>query len=319
MVNAARRTPTQDRVIRISIDDPMATQNTSTPWNWAHLGLLAWLPPYAAATHAAGWSPLATLAVHLALTLTWLGVAEWRWPHRPAWRPEGAALRRDGIFFSANVVADSVGGLVVASLVLLWAGRANAVGWMHGVAWWMAVPAAILVSEFSAYWLHRWSHAGGWLWRVHAVHHRPEAVNLSSNLTTHPLNVLLLKIAKLLPLALLGFDESAVLAAMLFVQAQSFATHANVRGSMHWLNRVIGTAELHRRHHGTQVEDALNYSTALPLWDMVFGTYRHRATTEPAEVGVASAHLYPASTDWRGLMALPLTCRRPTGTATLPR
>ena len=125
-----------------------------------------------------------------------------------------------------------------------------------------------------------------------------------NNFTTHPINVLLLKLAKLSPLLLLGFDAKAVLFAMLFVQAQSFATHANVRGSMKWLNHVVGTAELHRRHHGVNVDEALNFATALPLWDQVFGTFRLR-TEEPAAVGVAAPKHYPDRRDWRGLMLLP--------------
>jgi sterol desaturase/sphingolipid hydroxylase (fatty acid hydroxylase superfamily) len=98
----------------------------------------------------------------------------------------------------------------------------------------------------------------------------------------------------------------AVLWAGLFQQLQSFATHANTRGRMGWLNLVIGTAELHRRHHGTQVEEALNFGTAIPLWDQLFGTFRFRCTREPAAVGVAHPERYPASSDWWGLMRLPL-------------
>jgi sterol desaturase/sphingolipid hydroxylase (fatty acid hydroxylase superfamily) len=169
------------------------------------------LAPYAFGAHAAGFSATTTLAVHLALKLVWLGIAERRWQHRPEWRADAAALRRDGIFFASNVLADAVGGLVVRSAALWWLSRTAADGWAHGLPAWAAVPLAILVSEFSAYWLHRWSHAGGWLWRVHSVHHRPELINLFSNLTTHPINVLLIKLAKMLPLMLLGFDAGAVL------------------------------------------------------------------------------------------------------------
>ena len=284
----------------------MINNHVTQSWNWAHLGGLALLPPYAAAVLQAGWSGQAALAAHLVLTLLWFGAAE-RWlPHRTDWTPDGPALRRDGIFFGVNVPADGLGAWLAASLALLLAGGPAATGWAQGLPLWAAAPLALLVSELAGYWLHRASHRGGWLWRVHAVHHRPESLNVTNNFTTHPINVLLLKLVKLLPLVLLGFTAHAMLLAALFQQLQSFATHANTRGQMRWLNYLIGTAELHRRHHSIDPDEAQNFATAIPLWDQVFGTFRYHGTQEPASVGLADARRYPASTAWRGLMWLPL-------------
>jgi sterol desaturase/sphingolipid hydroxylase (fatty acid hydroxylase superfamily) len=267
------------------------------------------LPAYAVLAHHAGWSTFATVGIHLALTLAWFGAAERWWPHRVDWAPDGAALRRDGIFFGANALTDTVGSWLVRGSVVMLAGRPDAGGPAHDLPLWIAVPLAVCLAELGAYGLHRLSHAGGWLWRVHAVHHRPESLNAANNFTAHPFNVLLLKIVKLVPLLLLGFDEQAVLLATLFLQLQSFATHANTRGGMGWLNYVVGTAELHRRHHSIHAQEALNFATAVPLWDQVFGSFRYRATLEPVRVGLETPEHYPASTDWLGLLKLPLEKR----------
>ncbi|MCW7540981.1 sterol desaturase family protein [Aquabacterium sp. A7-Y] len=283
----------------------MSNDHVTQGWNWAHLGGLAILPLYATAALQGGWNGQAALAAHLVLTLVWFGVAE-RWlPHRADWAPDGRALRRDGIFFSVNALADTLGGWLAASLALLLAARPAAAGLAAALPLWAAAPLALLVSELAAYWLHRAMHTGGWLWRVHAVHHRPPSLNVANNLTTHPINVLLLKLVKVLPLMLLGFEANAVLLAALFQQLQSFATHANTQGRMGWLNYLVGTAELHRRHHSVDPREAQNFATALPVWDQVFGTFRFRGTREPAAVGVSDPQHYPASTDWRGLMRLP--------------
>jgi sterol desaturase/sphingolipid hydroxylase (fatty acid hydroxylase superfamily) len=276
--------------------------NHDTHWNHAHLLALALLPLYALLALHAAWSPFATLAIHLFATLAWFGAFErWR-PHRAAWRASAADLRRDGVFFGLNAIADGLAGLAVTTVFVL----LTQPGPAATLPLWAAVPLAVLASEFAAYWLHRAMHAGGWGWRVHAVHHRPEALNVTNNLTTHPLNVALLKAAKLLPLMVLGFSAEAVLAASLFLQLQSFATHANVRGGMGWLNYVIGTAELHRTHHSTRVDEALNFATALPLWDQLFGTYRYQPGVEPRDVGVGSPEAYPAPADIWGLLRYPL-------------
>lgn len=273
-----------------------------TQWNHAHLLALAMLAPYAMFAIQAGWSPFATLAVHLFATLAWFGTFERCRPHRTAWQASTADLRRDGVFFGMNAVADGVAGLAVATLSVALAGSGPA----SALPLWAAVPLAALAAEFGAYWLHRAMHAGGWWWRVHAVHHRPEALNVTNNLTTHPLNVAMLKVTKMLPLLALGFSAEAVLIASLFLQLQSFATHANLRGGMGWLNYVIGTAELHRMHHSTRIDEALNFATALPLWDQLFGTYRYVAGAEPHDVGVDAPHAYPAATDIWGLLLHPL-------------
>jgi len=272
-----------------------------THWNHAHLLALAWLPAYAAVADAAGWSTTVTVALHLFATIAWFALFERRQAHRAGWQPASADLRRDGAFFGMNAVADGVAGLLVTVVALRFAGG----GMANALSLWVSVPLAVLVAEFGAYWLHRAMHRGGWGWRVHAVHHRPEALNVSNNLTTHPANVFLLKAVKLLPLAALGFSAEAVLYAALFMQLQSFATHANTRGRMGWLNYFIGTAELHRWHHSARVEEALNFATALPVWDQLFGTFRHRPGQEPEHVGVAAAHAYPASTDIWGLLRYP--------------
>lgn len=273
-----------------------------TQWNHAHLLALAALPAYALATHAAGWGAFATLAVHLALTLAWFGLFERYRPHRSTWTTTPAALRRDATFFGVNAVADGLAGLLAAAVAVQWAGTGGPAG---ALPVWVALPLAVLVAEFTAYWLHRGMHAGGWWWRVHAVHHRPEALNVANNLTTHPVNVFVLKLAKLLPLLALGFSAEVVLWASLFLQLQSFATHANTRGRMGWLNYLIGTAELHRWHHSVRVEEALNFATALPLWDQVFGTFHYKGAAEPLQVGVAPAHQYPCETQAWALLRYP--------------
>lgn len=274
-----------------------------TDWNHAHVTALAWLPAYAAATMTSGWKDTAILAVHLIVTLGWFAIFErWR-PHRPGWRPTAADLQRDAAFLGMNALADGLAGLALTIVTMELAGDGPAAE----LPLWASAPLAVLVAEFGAYWLHRVMHRGGWAWRVHMIHHRPAALNVTNNLTTHPLNVVLLKAVKLLPLSLLGFSADAVLVAALFMQLQSFATHANTHGHMGWLNYVIGTAELHRWHHSTQVREALNFSTSVPLWDQVFGTFRHAPGREPAEVGVETPTACPDANDTWALAAFPFT------------
>lgn len=283
----------------------MNAQHTRPRWNGAHLGLLTGLSAWLVTAHLAAW-PLGLSALIASVgTLGWLAWAEWLWPHREEWVPSRADLRRDGAWFLAAAVVDSGAKWLVRGAAVglgLWL---PVPAFVQGLPLWLAVPLALVVGEFGAYWLHRREHAGGWLWRVHALHHAPAAVNLTNNVTIHPVNVLIVDVARVLPLLLLGFSAEAVVYAGVYAQAQSFATHANTPGTMGWLNYVIGTAELHRRHHSAVVAEALNFGTAVPLWDQLFGTFRFRRSGEPRVVGLSQPAEYPSLGDLKGWWLYP--------------
>lgn len=271
--------------------------------NWAHLGALLVVAGWATLALHADWSSFVLLIGGLLLALAWLALWEWRWPHRPDWQARPLDRKRDALFMLALFAADALADALMRSLVMLL--NADALGPATGLPLWLAVPAAALLGEFGDYWLHRCKHRGGWLWRVHFVHHRPSTLNVSNNFTTHPLDLLLRKSVHMLPLWLLGFEPMAIALAALFSQTQSFATHANSRGTLGWLNYLIGSAELHRWHHSLKIEEAQNFGTALPLWDQLFGTFRWRGG-EPVAVGVPASAEQPGEHDIRGLLGYPL-------------
>lgn len=274
--------------------------------NWAHLGALLLVASWAALALLAGWSSLVLLLGGLLLALAWFALWEWRWPHRRDWRAHHRDRKRDAAFMVALVAADALADVLIRALVMLL--NAQADGPAASLPLWIAVPAAALLGEFGDYWLHRLEHRGGWLWRVHFVHHRPNVLNVTNNFTTHPLDLVLRKPLHALPLWLLGFEPTAIALAALFSQTQSFATHANTRGTLGWLNYLIGSAELHRWHHSVKLDEALNFGTALPLWDQLFGTFRlpRAGRVEPGAVGVTAGPHQPGEHDSLALLTYPL-------------
>lgn len=264
-------------------------------WNWPHLAVLVGLVPLICLCDLAALAPGATLALGTLLSLAWLMFAERRWPARRDWVPGAQELLRDGSFLGINAVADALGSLVLTWLAMQ--GTAAMPGLAADWSPWIALPTAVILGELGPYILHRWAHRSGWGWRVHAVHHAPERVNASNNLTTHPINVLWNQFARTLPWLVLGFDARTMAWAALFIQVQSFAVHANIAGTVGPLSRWIGSAELHRWHHSVVLSEALNFSTALPIWDRVFGTYRVPSVLGPVRVGIAD---FPTDAGWRG-------------------
>ncbi len=275
----------------------MSSQPQSRRWHLPHLLLIALLP---LTWHvAAGFTPAAPafLAGWLILNLGILAAGErWR-PYRRDWTVDGRRMRRDGSIVGINVIVDAtVGALLTALAIACLPGR-NA--WPLG----LQILAGLLAAEFASYWLHRWSHAGGWLWKVHVMHHLPDRLNASNALMAHPINAGYEKVARLAPLLLLGLSPEAMLAVALFGITQALSTHANIAGTIGPLNWLLGSAELHRLHHSTNEAEAGNFGTCLPLWDQLFGTYRRGQA--PMEVGVFEPAHYPSEFALTALLGLP--------------
>lgn len=163
--------------------------------------------------------------------------------------------------------------------------------WFAGVAWdnWLArhrlwssawlggAGEAFLgyfVITFVFYWWHRWRHALPFLWRwVHQIHHSPQRIEVITSFYKHPLEIILdsLLMSAILYLGVGVEPEAAAGAAMLSGFAE-LIYHWNVK-TPRWLGYIFQRPESHCIHHQEGVH-AFNYSD-LPIWDMLFGTYRN--------------------------------------------
>lgn len=267
-------------------------------WHWVHLGLLATLPAYWFAQRSLALPALAGLLLWLAITIAVLLLAERVAPYRQDWHPDLPDLKRDAGLLSLNILADGVADAIVLGVAVVVALDTSR------LPLFTQVVAGIFIAELGSYLLHRLSHRGGWLWRVHVVHHLPTAVNAANSFNAHPINALYNKIARVAPVVLLGFSAEAIFIVALFGLTQGMVVHANVRGRLGFLNWIVGSAELHRLHHSLDRDQAQNFGTTLPLWDQVFGTYR--APEAVQQVGVADGRAYPGSSDLWALLRFPL-------------
>ena len=90
-----------------------------------------------------------------------------------------------------------------------------------------------------------------------------------------------------------GLTPEAGAIAGAFLAFNAAFQHANIR-TPRWLGYLVQRPESHGIHHGRGIH-RWNYSD-LPLWDMVFGTFRNPRAPAPREAGFytgASAKLAP--------------------------
>jgi len=142
----------------------------------------------------------------------------------------------------------------------------------------------IAVYEFFHYWYHRAAHAWNWLWLAgHQMHHSAESLDAFGAYYLHPLDAAAFtSISSLVLFPLLGLGPDAGLLAALFLTFNAMFQHANI-ATPHWLGYLIQRPESHNIHHARDVH-RYNYSD-LPLWDMLFGTFRNPRTAQAGTCG----------------------------------
>lgn len=128
----------------------------------------------------------------------------------------------------------------------------------------------IVVSELVVYWAHRLHHTVPILWRwIHQLHHSAERVDVLGAAYFHPLEILEGTIAVQ---RRLGVPPEAAFLAGSWQAFNGVFQHANIKTPT-WLGYIIQRPESHAIHHERGVHD-FNYAN-LPLWDVVFGTFRN--------------------------------------------
>jgi sterol desaturase/sphingolipid hydroxylase (fatty acid hydroxylase superfamily) len=165
--------------------------------------------------------------------------------------------------------------------------------WLSGVAWdgWMlrrrpwsadalgsagGALAGYVVVTFVYYWWHRGRHEVPLLWRcLHQLHHSPQRIEVLTSFYKHPLEVLANGLLTSAVLYLgVGLGVAAATGAVLLTAFAELFYHWNVR-TPHWLGYLFQRPESHCVHHQEGLH-AYNYAD-LPLWDMLFGTFRNPA------------------------------------------
>ena len=190
--------------------------------------------------------------------------------------------------FSLTAVALVLGSFVpLANLGASWVSSEFGLGLGSRVPLpWFATFALLLLSmTFVAYWVHRAMHRAPLLWRVHRVHHADSAVDVSTSLRNHPLELAVSLPASAVVILLLGPPVSAVVAVQTAIFAATLWQHAAValpKSVDRALARVLVTPRVHRIHHHPErgMHDS-NYGEILIVWDLLFGTFNREERRGP--------------------------------------
>lgn len=139
---------------------------------------------------------------------------------------------------------------------------------------WLAM--GVLILDLGQFVFHRLTHLQPWLWSIHAVHHSDDAVDVSTSLRFHPLELALgltwkvgLLTAVGLPLWLIA-ARSFVLMPLVLLQHANVRIPAAVERPMRW---IFVTPGLHKIHHSPRAAgNDSNFGEIFSFWDRILGT-----------------------------------------------
>ena len=215
-----------------------------------------------------------------------------RWlPHRQRWLRSPIEFRVDLFhMLSTGAATDLFRATLFGTLFAIAAWLSAVCGgtlWPTELPMVLQLALALFIGDFGAYWVHRLAHRSPLIWRVHAMHHTSEQLHTLSSGRNHPANAILAYGSQVVPLVILGANHEVLGALSVFTAVHGMLQHCNADLRHGWLNHIFATADLHRWHHSTQIEESnTNFGSNLAVWDKVFGTWALPTTDGPDEVGL---------------------------------
>jgi lathosterol oxidase len=150
----------------------------------------------------------------------------------------------------------------------------------------LQVVIIILCADFVLYWEHRLYHEVKALWPVHAVHHSVETLDWLAGSRGHFIQVFSERAMVMIPLYLIGADETALNIYVTFAALQAVLIHCNLKFSFGFLKYIFVTPQFHHWHHSSE-KPAIdtNYSAHTILFDWLFNTYHMPKEHWPVDYG----------------------------------
>ncbi|HEV7735734.1 MAG TPA: sterol desaturase family protein [Candidatus Binatia bacterium] len=217
-----------------------------------------------------GWVRFGAFAIVLAVC----AAAERTWPVRGDARPAGRQAVNLALV-AANTAILRIGfPFLAVELALRGGGLLGTVAWPPVVE----VVLAVTALDLAIYWQHRLMHRIPLLWPLHRVHHTDLAIDVTTGVRFHPLEIALSMGIKLGVVALLGPPAAAVVLFEVLLSAGSLFTHTDTAlpAAVERMARAaIITPSLHRIHHSVRRDETdSNFGFTTSLWDRLFRSLR---------------------------------------------
>lgn len=133
----------------------------------------------------------------------------------------------------------------------------------------------VVAMDLGEYLFHRAQHCIPFLWKLHALHHSDADMNATTT-ERHFWGDDFIKAATIWPAATLVVHPTPVIALSYgLISSWNYVCHSRIPISFGKLSWIINSPAYHRRHHSAlQEHHNSNFAALLPLWDVLFSSYR---------------------------------------------
>ena len=208
---------------------------------------------------------------------------------RRGWRTDLAYFFVSSLFVQVLTILT----LKPAMVLFDWAAEPTVQAWVRQWPTVVQFAALLLVADLTQYWVHRAFHAVPALWRFHAVHHSADQMDWLAGSRLHLVDIAITRGLTYVPIYVLGFAETALVAYLVVVSVQATFIHANVNFAFGPLKWLVATPQFHHWHHAAEAEAVdKNFAVHLPVIDVVFGTW-HLPDRWPRAYGIAHGEPAP--------------------------
>ncbi|MGA1869899.1 MAG: sterol desaturase family protein [bacterium] len=143
--------------------------------------------------------------------------------------------------------------------------------------YWLSLLISIIILDFIIYLQHVMFHIVPLLWLFHMVHHADIAIDATTGLRFHPIEIICSMGIKLMAIYLLGPPALAVLIFEIILNGLAMFNHSNIYIPLlldALIRLFIVTPDMHRVHHSVMIHEMnSNFGFNIALWDRIFGTY----------------------------------------------
>ncbi len=137
------------------------------------------------------------------------------------------------------------------------------------------------------YWLHRLEHIVPALWAIHSFHHSAERITVITGARHHWLEGLAIVPMVVAFEMVFEVPQNTVVMALLLLKVPDGLQHLNYKIAWHRVGILFNTPQWHRIHHSVEEKHwEKNFSSSLPIMDVIFGTAYYPAPDEYPATGL---------------------------------
>jgi sterol desaturase/sphingolipid hydroxylase (fatty acid hydroxylase superfamily) len=264
--------------------------------------------------------PVARVAngLYVAMIVLILGLEIWI-PFTPAWGDIRHVTRADVTYFLLAAPLDALQMFILVGVLAETAPYHHFVRvvdvWPRGAPILLQLLLAILIVDFFKYWYHRWTHEVPLLWRMHAVHHSLDRLEMLRASYFYPFDIFVTVATGTLAMLAVGAGYELIIFHNVYAGITGLLNHSNADLRAGWLDTILNSPGHHRAHHSLGAPGShSNYGSFFNFTDRLFGTrYLPDDQRNPGPLGLDPSYSMPRTV--LGQLAAPFRWRHIRGVA----